>query len=150
MEKVKTIEILNRLIEINNDRIVGYTTASEEIEEQDLKTLFVRFTQTSQKFNQDLSRKINGLGGRPTEGTTIAGKFFRTWMDIKSSIKGADRFVILDSCEFIDYHVVDTYEKVLRNELLYLNSELVTIIRAQYALIKIDLIRLKSIRTMAI
>jgi len=150
MEKVKTIELLNRLIEINNDRIAGYTSASEEIEVQDLKTLFIRFTKTSQKFNQDLTRIIKGLGGRPTEGTTIEGKSFRTWMDIRSSITGADRFVILDSCEIIDKHVVDTYEKILRNELLYLNSEIITIIRAQYSHIKIDLIRLKSIRTMAI
>ena len=67
-------------------------------------------------------------------------------MNIKSSITGADRFVILDSCEIIEEHLVDVYENILRNELLCLNIEQLTIIRTQYSLIKIDLIRLKLIR----
>jgi len=34
--------VLNTLIENNNDRIEGYETASNETEEQDLKTLFAQ------------------------------------------------------------------------------------------------------------
>jgi len=146
MEKVKTIEILNKLIEINNDRIEGYTTVSEEIEEQDLKTLFIQFVQTSQEFNQDLSREIYKIGGTPAEGTTKQGNFFRAWMEIKSSIMGADRIAIQDVCEYGEDHAVDTYEDVLKNELEYLNIEQLTIIRTQYSLIKNDQFRLKSIR----
>ena len=149
MEKVKTIEILNRLIEINNDRIEGYIAAAAEVEVKDLKTLFVRFAHTSENFNQELSGEIYRLGGKPTEGTTLSGKFFRTWMDFRSSIKGADRFVILDSCEYLEDHAVETYENVLRNELQYLYIEQLSIIRTQYSLIKNDEFRLKSIRTMA-
>jgi len=150
MEKAKTLEILNRLIEVNNDRIQGFKTASEEINEKKLKPLFVQFAQTSQNFKQDLSREIYSLGSIPTEGTTISGKFFKTWMDIKSSITGADRYVILDSCEIIEDHVVETYENVLRNELLCLNIEQLTIIRTQYSLIKNEQFRLLSIRTMVV
>ena len=36
MENEKTIEALNTLITINNDRIEGYETAAKETEEQDL------------------------------------------------------------------------------------------------------------------
>jgi len=42
METQKTIDVVNDLIIINNDRIEGYKTASEETEEQDLKELFSR------------------------------------------------------------------------------------------------------------
>jgi len=146
MEKDKTIEMLNRLIEVNNDRFDVYTSASEEIEEQDLKLLFTRFAQTSQKFNQELSSEIYKLGSNLNEVPILSGKFFRTRLDIKSSITGADRFVILDSCEIIEEHIVDVYENILRNELLCLNIEQLTIIRTHYSLIKNDLIRLKSIR----
>ena len=38
MNTEKSIEILNSLIQINNDRIQGYETASKETEEVDLKS----------------------------------------------------------------------------------------------------------------
>jgi hypothetical protein len=49
MAKEKTIEVLNTLITINNDRIEGYETAAKETEKQDLKVLFAQFSSTSQK-----------------------------------------------------------------------------------------------------
>ena len=146
MEKEKTIEILNRFIEVNNDRFDAYTSASKEIEDPDLKLLFIRFAQTSQKFNQELSHEIYSSGSNPEEGSALSGKYSRKRLDIKSSIKGADRFVIYDSCEIIEEHIVDVYENILRNELLCLSIEQLTILRTQYSLIKNDLIRLKFIR----
>jgi hypothetical protein len=49
MEKEKSIDVLNTLIEINNYRIEGYETASKETKEQDLKTLFAQLSHTIQK-----------------------------------------------------------------------------------------------------
>ena len=43
MDKEKTIELLNSLITINNDRIQGYETAAKETKDEELKTLFGRF-----------------------------------------------------------------------------------------------------------
>ena len=146
MEKEKTIEILYQLIEVNSDRFDTYISASEEIEDENLKRLFIRFAQQSQNFNQELSHEIYKSGSNLIEGSALSGKNFRTRLNIKSSITGADRFVILDSCEIIEEHLVDVYENILRNELLCLNIEQLTIIRTQYSLIKIDLIRLKLIR----
>jgi len=40
MEIQITIDVINDLIIINNDRIEGYKTASDETQEQDLKQLF--------------------------------------------------------------------------------------------------------------
>jgi len=51
MDNEKTIDVLNTLIQINNDRIEGYETASKETEEHDLKTMFAQFTKTSEKNN---------------------------------------------------------------------------------------------------
>uniref|UniRef100_UPI0025C47882 YtxH domain-containing protein n=1 Tax=Marinilabilia sp. TaxID=2021252 RepID=UPI0025C47882 len=50
----KAIEVLNSLITINNDRIEGYETASNETEEPDLKNLFAQFISTSQKCKKEL------------------------------------------------------------------------------------------------
>jgi len=65
MDKDKSIGILNKLIEINNDRIEGYETASKETEENDLKHLFAGFITNSQRCKQDLTQQVLDLGGNP-------------------------------------------------------------------------------------
>lgn len=61
--------MLNTLIEINNDRIEGYETASKETDETDLKTLFAQLAQTSHECKDELVDEVEALGGTPEEGT---------------------------------------------------------------------------------
>ena len=150
MKNEKTIEVLNSLIIINNDRIQGYDTASKETDEQDLKTLFTQLSQTSQKCKQELVSEVNKLGGTPDEGTKTSGKFFRVWMDVKASITGKDRKAILNSCEFGEDVAVDTYTKVLRVNLDDLTTEQLKMINAQHALIKADHDKIKYLCDMFI
>ena len=146
MEKEKTIEVLNTLITINNDRIEGYETATKETEEQDLKTLFTAFIQTSQKCKQELVSEVSKLGGKVAEGTKISGNFFRVWMDVKAALTGKDRKAILNSCEFGEDAAVDTYKNALRNNLSDITAEQQTMLNAQHALIKADHDKIKSMR----
>ena len=145
METDKTINVLNKMVGINNDRIEGYQTASGETDEPDLKALFLQFSLISEKCKQELSSEIFRLGGTPTEETKISGKIYRTWMDIKSSVTGNDRISLLNSCEFGEEHAVETYEEVLKDDLEYLSEEQITMVSSQFALIKTDHTRLKSI-----
>jgi uncharacterized protein (TIGR02284 family) len=142
----KTVETLNKLVEINNDRIEGYETASQETDDQELKYLFSQLIQTSQSFNQELTREIYSLGGSPTEDTKITGKFFRVWMDVKAALAGKDRKAILSSCEFGEDHAIKTYEKVLEDDLANLSFEQHGIIRSQYLLLKADHDKVRSMR----
>jgi uncharacterized protein (TIGR02284 family) len=98
----KVIGILNDLIQINNDRIVGYEKAIDELkdEDADLKTLFHRYTQDSKEFATELTYEVTRLGGNPSDGTTNSGKIYRVWMDLKAAITGKDRQTILNNCEF--------------------------------------------------
>jgi uncharacterized protein (TIGR02284 family) len=146
MTNEKTIEVLNTLIEINNDRIEGYETASKETEEQDLKIFFSQLSKTSKKCNQELSTEVNKLGGTPTEATKISGKFFRVWMDVKAALTGKDRKAILNSCEYGEDVAVKTYEEVLENETENLNTEQQSLIRGQHAWIKADHDKVKEMR----
>jgi len=145
METDKTINVLNKLVEINNDRIEGYQTASSETDEPDLKALFLQFVQISEKCKQELSSEIFSLGGLPTEETKLSGKVYRTWMDIKSAVTGHDRVALLNSCEYGEEQAIGIYEKVINEEMEYLSIEQQTLIRKQYALIESDHTRLKSI-----
>jgi uncharacterized protein (TIGR02284 family) len=113
MKTEKTIDVLNSLIEINNDRIYGYETASKEVEETDLKMMFANATETSIRIKAQLVAEVKNLGGKETESTTTSGKIFRIWMDVKSAVTGKDRKMILDSCVFGEDAAINTYEEVL-------------------------------------
>ncbi len=146
MNKEKSIDVLNTLVEINNDRIEGYETASKETEEQDLKSMFSQFIQTSQKCKAELVSEIHKLGGKPTEGTRTTGKFFRVWMDVKAALTGKDRKAILASCEYGEDTAVDTYNKALRNNLEDITAEQQVMLNKQHGLIKSEHDKVKNLR----
>lgn len=146
MENEKTIEVLNTLITINNDRIEGYDTAAKETDEQDLKTLFAQFSSTSLKCNTELKYEVTKLGGTPAEGTMASGKFFRVWMDVKAALTGKDRKAILNSCEYGEDIAKNTYEKALKNDAENLSAEQQAMIKAQHLLLVADHDQVKSMR----
>jgi uncharacterized protein (TIGR02284 family) len=116
MEKVTNI--LNDLIRINHDRVVGYEKAIEELkdEDADLKTLFHRYINESRQYAQELTQEVSRLGGDPAEGTTNSGKIYRVWMDLKAAIAGKDRKAILDNCEFGEDAAQKAYDLALNSD----------------------------------
>ena len=145
MNTEKSIDILNSLIQINNDRIEGYETASKEADETDLKTLFSHFTETSLKCKAELVAEVKRLGGKPIEGTTTSGKFYRVWMDIKSAITGSDRKAIVNSCEYGEDVAVQTYNDALSHS-EDLTPEQLMMIKEQHSAIKTDHDKIKNLR----
>lgn len=138
MDNQKTINALNELVEINNDRIEGYEKASENTDERDLKDLFSKFKQTSQKCLGELNNEINQYGGKATEGTNASGKFFRAWMDFKSALTGEDRKAILESCEYGEKNADETYQRILKDESEHLSPQQQAMISEQHKLLKSD------------
>jgi len=146
MNNEKTVDALNKLVEINNDRIEGYETASKATGEPDLQSLFDRLAKASHKCRQELAAEIISLGGTPTDGTKNTGKLFRAWMDVKAALTGKDRKAILSSCEFGEDNALQTYENVLKNDREHLNARLVSMINGQMSLLRQDHDRVKSLR----
>jgi uncharacterized protein (TIGR02284 family) len=138
MEIAKTIDALNTLVEINNDRVEGYETAAKETEEYDLKNLFTELAVTSKLNRQELAAEIIRLGGEPTEGTKVTGKLYRAWMDVKAAVTGKNRKAILSSCEFGEDQALETYESVLEDDVEHLSLAQQSMIRAQHAAIEAD------------
>lgn len=145
MKTEKTIAVLNSLIEINNDRIYGYETASKEAEETDLKMMFSQATETSIKCKAQLVAEVKNLGGEQTESTTTSGKIYRIWMDVKSTVTGKDRKVILDSCVFGEEAAMETYKEALNKE-EDLTSDQHMMIAEQLLSIKMDYDKIKRVR----
>ena len=112
------IEILNDLIEIHNDRVVGYEKAIDELQEEDsdLAALFNDMIQESHRLKAELSKEVILLGAKPEEGTTASGKIYRAWMDVKAVFTGRDRETILSNCEFGEDAAQTAYETALETE----------------------------------
>ena len=149
METQKTIDVINDLVVINNDRIEGYKTAAEETKDEDLKTLFLSSIRTSQKCKNELEGEVLRLNGKVAEGTMASGKIFRAWMDVKAAFTGKDRKAILESCEFGEDAAVKAYQHTLTDHLEDLSAEQQHLIREQYNLIKADHDKIKSMRDAA-
>ena len=145
MEKVANI--LNDLIRINHDRVVGYEKAIEELKDDDadLRTLFQRYIIESRQYAQELTQEVNRLGGDPAEGTTNSGKIYRVWMDLKAAIAGKDRKTILDNCEFGEDAAQKAYDLALNSD-VDLEPSLRDLIVRQKATLKVGHDEVKRLR----
>jgi uncharacterized protein (TIGR02284 family) len=118
----KTIEILNDLILINNDRIEGYERALKEIEktegDADLIPMFLRFIDDSRRYKVELGTEIAAFGRSMETGTSAGGKLHRAWIAVKETFTGHDRHSILEECEFGEDAIKRSYEDALNNEVL--------------------------------
>lgn len=144
----QVIDSLNNLIQINNDRIQGYLTAAKETQEDDLKSVFSDLMHTSQECRRELTQEVTKLGGTPIEGTTVSGKFYRAWMDVKAALTSKDRKAILNSCEFGEDVAVKTYEAELDSNSLN-ESHYRQLVRDQHSKIKSGHDKIKQLRDAA-
>lgn len=130
-----TTEILNDLIAINNDRILGYEKATEELkdEDADLQALFTDMIAESHQCKMELATEVAASGVDIEEGSTASGKIYRAWMDVKAVFSGHDRKTILENCETGEDAAQKAYTSALRE------TELPAYIRTMISLQKEDL-----------
>ena len=114
----KLASVLNDLIRINNDRIEGYEKAIKEIEDGDvdLQSIFSGLANDSRKNVTELIKQVQILGEEPAEDTTVSGKIYRVWMDIKDSISSDDRKSVLQSCEFGEDAAQKAYDTAMESD----------------------------------
>ncbi len=140
---------LNDLIQINNDRIVGYEKAIEELkdEDADLRTLFHRYIQESKQYAGELTQEVSRLGGDATDGTTNSGKIYRVWMDLKAVVTGHDRKTVLANCEFGEDAAQKAYDMALNSD-IDMDSPLRDLIVKQKTQLKMGHDEVKRLRDM--
>ena len=138
------VSVLNDLIRINNDRIVGYERASKESKniDVDLIATFNKMADQSRKYKAELVQQVSRLGGDAASDTTVSGKVYRVWMDLKAASTGKDRESILGSCEYGEDVAQRAYEAALESD-AYMSTEVRQMISSQKSELKTshDLIR---------
>jgi len=115
----KTAEVLNDLVRINNDRIEGYNKAADELESKDfdLQAIFRQMSAESRSYVNDLGKYlVHSDDSRDTDDTTLKGKIYRAWMDVKATFTGKDRKAILASCEYGEDAAQKAYESALSSD----------------------------------
>lgn len=145
----KVSGILNDLIRINNDRIVGYEKAIEELtdDDGDLRSLFHRYISESNEFKSELTTLVSAMGGDPADGTTNSGKVYRVWMDLKAVVSGKDRKTILSNCEFGEDAAQKAYDTALNND-TELPNNIRDLIVKQKSVLKVGHDEVKRLRDM--
>ena len=141
----ETIEVLNDLVAINNDRIAGYEKALDETKEsdKDLKSLFTSMIDESRKLRLDLASEVQTLGGEYDRGTTASGKLYRAWMDVRAVFTGHDRHTVLANCERGEDAAQNAYKDALtENVPAYIR----TLLNGQKQTLKASHDKVKSLR----
>jgi uncharacterized protein (TIGR02284 family) len=131
------IGVLNDLIKINNDRIVGYERAVNESKDKDVDMIavFNKMADQSRKYVTELVQEVGRLGGEAAKDTTVSGKIYRAWMDMKSAITGKDRESIIGSCEYGEDVAQRAYEAALESD-AYMSTEIRQMITNQKSELK--------------
>ncbi|MEX0928316.1 MAG: PA2169 family four-helix-bundle protein [Balneolales bacterium] len=138
---------LNRLIETCKDGQEGYRTASEDVEDTNLKSLFSSFSLQRSEFAGELQDVLVNLGeSRPEDESSYTGALHRGWINLKQALAGKERQAILSECERGDDAAVSEYESALEEELPVPVKEVVL---KQYNEIKAARDRVKELRNIA-
>jgi len=127
------LEVLNDLVRINNDRIAGYERAISESKDLDvdLKTIFQGMIRESEQYRGELVSEIQTSGGDVATDTTLSGKVYRAWMDLKATFTGGSRQAILENCEFGEDAWRRAYEAALASD-AEMSPQIRQLITAQY------------------
>lgn len=128
----KSVEVLNDLIEINNDRVAGFAHAANVLgaKDEDLKTLFQQLKDESRENVHELGREVYKIGGEAEMGMSTSGTLHRMWLDIKETFSGHDRKTILEECERGEDAIKKAYQNALYPD-NGLRPELIEIISRQ-------------------
>ena len=149
MENANTVDILNDLAAILNDRIEGYTKAKNELEgkEPDLNQLCLDLIDESRTLRMELGTEVQALKGETETDTTQRGKVYRVWMDIKAVFTGADRHAVLAACEYGEDAAQKAYKAALAEEELPANLR--SLIETQKQTLRASHDKVKALRDAA-
>ncbi len=118
MEAIEnSVEVLNDLIEINNDRVAGFENASKNLDnnDTDLKSVFDKLIDDSRTNVTELTNAVTKSGGQAETGTSGSGAIHRAWIDVKATFSGHDRHSVLAECERGEDAIKKAYQDALQD-----------------------------------
>lgn len=113
----RVVATLNDLIETCKDGEQGFKMAAENIDDQELVSLFHSYARQRAQFAVELSDQVLRLGGNPEERGSMGGALHRGWINIKSAVTSRNPSDILAECERGEDVAVSEYRDALSKDL---------------------------------
>ena len=127
------VSTVHHLIERCKDGAKGYKTASEDIEDKNLKDLFKKYAVQRDSMITELQDQLHKFGKTDSESSSIEGTIHRAWIDIKSALTSKDTKRVLEECERGEDYALKAYEEARSANL---PAELKAVVEQQYQDVK--------------
>ena len=108
------IKVINRLMQICNEKIEGYQNAAENVQHSELAETFRSLAAQNKSFLGELLPFTQGPSSSELEEPLI-DDIFNDWMDFKSDLSGDDEIGLINACEMGEKHAISAYEEALEN-----------------------------------
>lgn len=143
----KSVEVLNDLIEINNDRVAGFNKAMTDLDggDSDLKAVFEKYAEESRRNTEELTNLVNSFGSEAAIEGSGTGAIHRAWIDVKATFTGHDRKSILEECERGEDAIKKAYQSAM-HESSGFSPEAMQVISSQQQGINAAHDRIKALR----
>lgn len=112
-------EVVNKLIETLHDGEFGFSAASRALEASDslLKSELLLYSRQRREFADELDKQLETVGQHGPAGGTVSGAIHLGWLDLKKILGLASRHSILVQCERGEHAAVESYCRVILDEL---------------------------------
>jgi uncharacterized protein (TIGR02284 family) len=144
-KNVEIINKLNHLIAIAEDGRLGYENAADDVKDENMKNLFLRFSNQRAGYISDLRSQITSLGGDPEDKGGPLGAIHRVWIDLKSTFRSGDKNAIINACITGEQAAISAYEGALKED--YIIGQARTVIGEQLKGIQQALDTIRSYRS---
>lgn len=117
MENSKTVNALNDLLQITNDRVEGFQNVDKKTIEsyKGLNGEYDQMIEQAVGMRAELSSLVRERGGNPDNSTTVAGGLHRTWIDVKNAFTADRGESTLENVTFGEKAAIDAYDNALQS-----------------------------------
>ncbi len=141
--KPATLSKLQELIRINIDSEEGFQEASQQIEDANVKAVFMELSGQRSQNAVQLQDYVEWNGKKPRDEGSYAAAFHRTWMNLRSMLSGGDSHAVLCEAERGEDSIKQAYEDALKETA---GSAVNDVLTRQYATVKAGHDRVRDLR----
>lgn len=113
----EVIDALQDLVECCKDGEYGFQACADQVQRQDLKSVFLQRADDCRRGADQLNQQIRDLGGTPKDSGSAAGALHRGWVAVRSTLSSYDDKAVLEEAERGEDNAMARYRKALRQPL---------------------------------
>lgn len=113
----KIVSTLNDLIETSKDGERGFTKATQDATNPELRSFFTEGARRCREAVAELQALVRAQGGDPDKTGSLSGALHRGWVSLREAVTSRDNEAILEECERGEDYAKAQYRKALENDM---------------------------------